>query len=32
MESKLMMITAVSLLPFDDIVINWQYVDYAFLA
>ena len=25
-ESKLMMITAVSLLPFDAIVINWQYV------
>ena len=26
MESKLMMMTTVSLLPFDAIVINWQYV------
>jgi hypothetical protein len=26
MESKLMMITTISLLPFDAIVINWQYV------
>jgi len=25
-ESELMMITTVSLLPFDAIVINWQYV------